>query len=251
MLSQHVFDLIVVAFYWLLRPAEYLETPETGRSQAFLLRDISITIDGTNYPAPDAPLNDAHSISRIEYASLTFADQKNAVKGETVGHVATTNPLLCPAKALGRIARRLTLWRAQPNTPIHRHYNAHPKHRRWCSIQSKFVTNALRWAAKLLEPSTGIPLDFLSARSLRPGGATALLCAGVDKDVVQLLGRWKSDAMFRYLRIQAHTHSSRLSQRMLDHGAYTFAPQACARGDLPQQAPPAMAAVLGHPELYD
>jgi hypothetical protein len=58
--------------------------------------------------------------------------------------------------------------------------------------------------------------------------------------------------MFRYLRIQAHTHSARLAQQMLDHGAYTFAPNACDRGDLPQQAPPGMmAAVLGHEELYD
>ena len=58
--------------------------------------------------------------------------------------------------------------------------------------------------------------------------------------------------MFRYLRIQAHTHSSRLAQRMLEHGAYMFAPRACDRGDLPQQANPAMmAAVLGHDELCD
>ena len=251
-LNQHTFDLIIVAFYWLLRPAEYLETPEEGRSQAFLFQHISLTIDGINYPATEAPLNDARSISRIEYAALTFADQKNATKGETVGHASTNDPVLCPAKALGRIARRLLRWRAQPNTPIHRHYNDHPKHRKWYSIKSQFVTNALRWAARLKHPTTGIPLDHLSARSLRPGGATALLCAGVDTDIIQLLGRWKSDAMFRYLRIQAHTHSSRLAQRMLDHGAYTFAPQACDRGDLPQQANPAMmAAVLGHDELYD
>ena len=188
----------------------------------------------------------------LMYASLTFADQKNATKGETVGHAATNDPVLCPAKALGRIACRLKLWRAQPNTPIHRHYNKHPKHKRWYSIQAKFVTNALRWAARHKQSNTGIPFEYLTARSLRPGGATALLCAGVDTDVIQLLGRWKSDAMFRYLRIQAHTHSSRLAQRMLDHGSYTFAPQACDRGDLPQQAPPGiMAAVLGHSELYE
>jgi hypothetical protein len=30
--------------------------------------------------------------------------------------------------------------------------------------------------------------------------------------------------MFRYLRIQAHIHQDIISQRMLDHGSYTFAP---------------------------
>ena len=34
--NAHVVDLIVVAFYWLLRPAEYLHSPDAeGRSQAF------------------------------------------------------------------------------------------------------------------------------------------------------------------------------------------------------------------------
>jgi hypothetical protein len=30
--------------------------------------------------------------------------------------------------------------------------------------------------------------------------------------------------MFRYLRIQAHIHQDNISQWMLDHGSYTFAP---------------------------
>ena len=64
-----------------------------------------------------------------------------------------------------------------------------------------------------------------------------------------LLGRWKSDAMFRYLRIQASTAT--YSQRMLDHGAYTFAPSSYATGDLPDQAPAAVAALLQHDELYE
>jgi hypothetical protein len=57
-----------------------------------------------------------------------------------------------------------------------------------------------------------------------PWGATALLRAGIDSDVIKLLGQWKSNAMFRYLRIQAHIHQDNISQQMLDHGFYTFAP---------------------------
>ena len=37
--------------------------------------------------------------------------------------------------------------------------------------------------------------DEVSAHSLRAGGAAALLCTNVDPNVIQLLGRWKSDAM--------------------------------------------------------
>ena len=248
-LNDHIIDLIIVAFFWLLRPAEYTDSRDPdARTQAFCYRDIHLTIAGRVYHAPTAPLNDATVIQRIDYACLEFADQKNAVKGEKVGHRANADPLICPAKALGRIARRLHLANAQPDTPIHRHYNANPQHRGWYSIAPQYITNALRHAAKSLQPVTGIDFSLLSARSLRPGGATALLCANVSADAIQLLGRWKSDAMFRYLRIQAAT--THYSQLMLDNGSYTFAPQVHANGGLPQEAPVAVAQLLQHDELY-
>ena len=52
-LNQHVVDLVIVAFYWLLRPSEctYSSTPE-ARSQAFLFRNIHLTIDDTAYARP-------------------------------------------------------------------------------------------------------------------------------------------------------------------------------------------------------
>ena len=53
------------------------------------------------------------------------------------------------------------------------------------------------------QPSRGIPAASISCRSLRPGGATALLCAGVDDETIKLIGRWQSDAMLRYLRVDA------------------------------------------------
>ena len=248
-LNEHIIDLIIVAFYWLLRPAEYTESSDkTSRTQAFLYRQIHLTIDGRVYHAPTAPLNDVNVIQRIEYACLEFADQKNAVRGEQVGHRANSDPLLCPAKALGRIARRLHLRNTPADTPIHRHYNPSPSNTGWHSIRPLYVTNALRHAAKSLEPTTGIAFDLLSARSLRPGGATALLCANISADAIQLLGRWKSDAMFRYLRIQAAT--TNYAQLMLDHGSYTFAPQVHAAGGLPTAAPVPVQALLDHDELY-
>ena len=140
---------------------------------------------------------------------------------------------------------------AAPATPLHKHYNSHPKHRQWYHIKASHITNALRHAARDIHAITGIHPNKVSARSLRPGGATALLCANVDSDAIMLLGRWKSDAMFRYLRIQATVHSQEFSQRMLDHGAYTFVPANFESGGLPQEAPPPVAALLAHTELYD
>ncbi len=93
-------------------------------------------------------------------------------------------------------------------------------------------------------------MHLLIARSLRPGSATALLCAGIDSDHIQLLGRWQSDAMFRYLRIQAATGD--LSQKMLDHGGYSFAPGTYSQPNaLPQQVPVSVRNLLAHDEIAE
>lgn len=249
-LNRTTIDLIIVAFYWLLRPAEYLDSGATGRSQAFKFEDICLTAGGRVYRATDTSLNDVNETD-ITFATLTFTDQKNAVRGEQVGHKANSDPLLCPCKALYRLTDNLRRHRAPPKTPIFASYKSRTSFR---NIKPTYVTNALRHAANSIRHITGIDPKLLSARSLRPGGATALLCAGIDPNSIQLLGRWRSDAMLRYLRIQAHTHASNFSQRMLDHGSYTFAPGVYTAANdqpLPQQTPADFLAVLHHEELAD
>ena len=221
-----------------------------GRSQAFRLCDVFFYLGSDVRNATSTSLNDV-DINTVTAATLTFTDQKNSVRGEQVAQRATTDPLLCPAKALFRIASHLRAHGAPPDTPLCAYYDSSNN---LSYIPPKFITTGLRHSAKDLHNTLGIDPDLLSARSLRPGGATALLCAGIDKDSIQLLGRWKSDAMLRYLRIQAHVHATNFAQLMLDHGSYSFAPgtyTADADMPLPQETPTAFAQVLNHVELFD
>jgi hypothetical protein len=73
---------------------------------------------------------------------------------------------------------------------------------------------------------------------MRAGGAMALLCGRVDADTIRLVGRWKSDAMFRYLHAQALPLVQNLARTMLLHGSFTLAPEA----DIPAAAEPLLAA---------
>ena len=239
-------DLIIIGFFWLLRPGEYLKGSSDGRTTPFKIQDIVFNIDGMHYPALTAPLNDSRSLARIRVASLTFDDQKNAVRGETISHLPTGDPFFCPALALGRIVMRFRqAGLTDGSLPIHRVPQGPTKH-----VTPAHITNLLRHAAVELEDQTGIAPSLLSSRSLRPGGATALLVAGIDTDHIQLLGRWKSDAMFRYLRIQAAMHSHRYSKRMLEHGGYSFQAPAAMHTAL-GAIPPTAAELLAHRELYD
>ena len=253
MLNRHIIDLILVAFFWLLRPAEYLEgsgDPADTRSQAFRFRDITLNLGGRVCLAPTAPLNDENDLDQLRNGWLTFSDQKNAVKGEQVGHAVTNDAFYCGVKALGRIALRLRKYNAPPDTPISQHYNPYDK--KWHSAKPQHITNALRHAASSCQDTTGIDPFLISARSLRPGGATALMMAGVDSDHICLMGRWRSDAMFRYLRIQVASNQRGFAQRMLDHGNCAFAPAAHQQGHaLPLHTPPPLRAVLEHSELCE
>ena len=51
----------------------------------------------------------------------------------------------------------------------------------------------------------------------------ALLCAGIDADIIKLVGRWRSDAMFRYLHAQALPIVRQLAKSMVNHGEFTLA----------------------------
>ena len=51
----------------------------------------------------------------------------------------------------------------------------------------------------------------------------ALLVSNVDPDIIQLLGRWRSDEMFRYLHLTADPIMKDFACKML-HADYTLAP---------------------------
>jgi hypothetical protein len=70
----------------------------------------------------------------------------------------------------------------------------------------------------------GIQPHEINARSLRVGGATALLCANIDPNSIQLLSHWKSDAMLRYLHITANPHVRQYAKKMFTSGTSSFNP---------------------------
>ncbi|OEU19791.1 hypothetical protein FRACYDRAFT_235852 [Fragilariopsis cylindrus CCMP1102] len=92
-------------------------------------------------------------------------------------------------------------------------------------VKAAQITKAVRWHASLLQPVTGIDPAQLSARSLRAGGAMALLAGQCDTNTIKLLCRWHSDAMMRYLHQQSLPIFQRLSSKMFNNGSYTFLPE--------------------------
>jgi len=94
------------------------------------------------------------------------------------------------------------------------------------NIRHSEITKQLRSAARHCFQQTGIDPKAITARSLRAGGAMALLCGRVDKDTIQLVGRWHSDSMLRYLHQEARPIMQNLAAKMFQDGNYSFLPTA-------------------------
>jgi len=215
--DRELANILVIAFYFLCRPGEYAQLRVVTRSTPFRLCDVEFYCGLQLRPAHTAPLND---LMGNDFGQLTFNDQKNAVRGEKSGHGLSTDPLICPVRALER--RCLHLRRSgAPSTAALYTVNDGKKIR---NITTSHITTALRRAAASVQHITGIdPLD-IQARSLRSGGATALLCARIDPYVIQMLGRWKGESMIKYLHVHALSTQSNFAKQMLDNGDFTLIP---------------------------
>jgi hypothetical protein len=219
---RRIQDMCVTGYFFLLRPGEYAKPQDkNSKTKPFRLEHVYFLHEHT--PTIVHPSRLSCNDSTVHFCGLRFDDQKNAAKGDVVTHERTTDKPICPVRSLQRIALDIITHHGSAATPLYCYYEDQGKKSgRFLPLTSAQLTAALRLAAKNVEHITGIPPSKITVRSLRAGGATALLCAKIDKDVVKLLFRWRSDAIDDYLRTSTHTLTRGFSNKMLDHGNYKF-----------------------------
>lgn len=210
-------DMIAVAFFFLLRPGEYTATK--SESSPFELKDVQLWLGCIRLDLETA--TDAELLAAT-FGSLTFDKQKNSVRGEVIGHARSGDHDLCPVRCLARRVVHLRSHNSTSNTPLATAVRTDGSTVRLTPAQ---ITTTLKQAVTFLGPSSlgFLPAD-VSARSLRAAGANALLCGGVDTDVIRLLGRWRSDEMLRYLHTSAEPLMRDYARQMLAGGAFTLIP---------------------------
>ena len=209
-------DMIIIAFFFLLRPGEYTDAPSD--TTPFTLGDVQLAIGDRRLPldtATDAELEQART------ASLTFTTQKNGVENEVIRHFLSGDPYICAVKAIKRRVSHLRSHKAPLSTPLGRVYTGIGS--RTQSVTPSLITKTLRSTVDLLGADLGFLASEVSARSLRAAGAMALLVAKVDTNIIQILGRWRSDEMFRYLHLTAEPIMKQFASKMLN-ADYTLAP---------------------------
>ncbi len=158
-----------------------------------------------------------HQFCAATSIALEFDRQKNGVHGELITLSRSGHHTLCPVAAAIARVQHLRQHNASPDTPIYSYWDT----THWNTIVSHDLTIALRTAAATQNPDEA---TCISARSLRSAGAMALFCAGMEKTTIQLLGRWKSEELLRYLHTQAFPVTAHCAQLMLRHGDFPMIP---------------------------
>ena len=209
---------LIIGFFFLLRPGEYLGNPHRAGAHPFKMGNIQFWIGSRALNHFTCPAADLHAAT---FVTLTFTDQKNAVRNERIGHGRSGHPSLCPVTAL---ATRILALRAEGATEDTSLNAVRPSSTAgFCYISPSDLTARIR-AVLHLHPDPVYSLADVSIRSTRAGGAMALLCAGVDTDRLRLIGRWRSDEMYRYLHVQAQQIMNGLAAAMLRGGNFRLTP---------------------------
>jgi hypothetical protein len=166
----------------------------------------------------DTEMNGATSVSYM------FTTQKNGIRNEKIIHGLSGTGLCYPVRATGHRIKYLGLNGAKCTVPIAYIYVCN----RRTAIKEKQITETIRHAITMNFHRTGIAADEVSAHSLRADGAMALLCGKVDMNLIQILGWWHSDAMIRYLYMQAQPIVQHFAEKMYNNGNYSFLPNETA-----------------------
>lgn len=217
--SMAVADMACTAFFYLLRPGEYTASPSD--TTPFTLADVQLFIGRHRL---NLALAATAELMAATFATYTFSTQKNGVRGEVIGLGLSGSPLVCPVLSTARRVIHLRTHSAPLSTPLATYYRVQHTRATRHSVTPSDITTVLRLSVSALGPSIGLLPEDITARSLRAGGAMALLVARVDTDIIRLIGRWRSDEMLRYLHLQAQPVMRNFARLMLQGGDYNFIP---------------------------
>jgi hypothetical protein len=215
--DQALADLVVLAFFFLLRVGEYTP-PGTRRTRTTQIRrkDMQFWSKRPNGVLDRmSPMSTAADLLTADAVTITIDNQKNGQRDATLHHDAIPQNILCPCKAAAR--RFLQMRQCAPNdaNAILSLYAPH-KH-----VTASQMSGGIRRAAlRSMIWLQGYDLLRVGPHSLRASGAMQLKLNGVSDSMIQKMGRWSSNTWLQYLHAQISCLTSGLSARMANPVLY-------------------------------
>ena len=208
--QRAVRDLVLIAYYYLLRVGEYTKNTRRKlktRTRQFRLNDTTFYKKGSNRLMQTLPLNATEAdIMTVNAATLQISNKKNGHAGQCVHTWANvSSPEECPICALGRRAIHIRKYSRRGGVLLCSFWekvgHAH--------VTNKMISYTVKYAAGALHyPTRGTPLARVDTHSLRSGGACALSLAGYKEHQITKMGRWapRLTAFMEYIQQQLSIH---------------------------------------------
>ncbi len=215
-LDQAVGDLVLIAFYFLLRVGEYTikgSRNSTKQTVQFCLQDVTFfSRDHLGNIRQLSRTSHQKAILTAHSATLKLDNQKNGWKGVCVHHETNGQFIHCPVRALGRRFLHIRDHTSDFSTFLSAFFSNSKRF----DVMDADIRKSLKHAATILNyPITkGIPINRIDTHSLRTGGANTLSLSGHSDREIQKMGRWRSATFKEYVREELAGFSKGMSTKM-------------------------------------
>ena len=167
------------------------------------------------------------TLQSADYVSVTFEDQKNDERQDTITMQFSGDNSLCPVRSLARIVKRILDY---PNSSEEMYLCTFPSCSKFHEITGDDLKLALQAAASVFgEEKLGFKVKEIGTHSIRSGAAMAMYLDDVPIYTIMLIGRWSSDAFLRYIRKQVEQFSHNVSKRMIKNQFFMHVPNFAPR----------------------
>ena len=196
-------DLILIAFYYLLRVGEFThprkiqignKTVRATRTKQFRVQDVGFFKNGKILPRR-SPL---YLLLQADSATLKISNKKNGRMGQTI-HQESSGP----KGGVAALARRIHHILTNGGNCDSLLCDFFPCRGTCHSVTPTHLIRMLRTSVKALDlQKRGIDPDLVGVHSLRAGGAMALKLHGYNDTTIQKMGRWSSLTFLQYIHNQ-------------------------------------------------
>jgi hypothetical protein len=220
-LEEALVTLLIGAIFFCMRSCEYLKVPgaKDKKTKLLCLRNFRFFLNNQELDLQSDLLQNA------DLVSITFEDQKNGQKFDTVNLQTSKDKLLNPVVAWAKTTRRIMNY---PGTSRNTSINFYLIEKSPYFFTDKIVIQTLRLAVKKIgEDSLGFKANEIGTHSIRSGGAMAMYLATpqIQTYTIQLIGRWLSDAFLKYIRKQVKQFSAHISDSMISNENFSHVPE--------------------------
>jgi hypothetical protein len=199
-------NLVVLAFFFLLRVGEYTKSRDKRQTVPLRKQDIKLWVSGMIIPN-DAPLD---ILKMADAVTICLENQKNGHKNATLHHTCSGDATLNPVQAAAYLLNELR--GLPPSTPIGSFMDLNNNLQQVTSAEIRSAVQLGAHYDNLV--AQGYTLSRIGTHSIRSGGAMHLKLAGYDNDIIQKLGRWSSNTYLTYIQSQIGQLTAGVARRM-------------------------------------